>query len=352
MKELRAESSRLHWMDAARGAAVTLVILFHSATILRRFNITGHEWVFGVNAFFAPFRMPLLIFLSGMLLSSSRSKGTFAYLDGKWRRIGYPYLIWTVVAALIIGSPYHWLDPRFWLGSSYLWYLLFILFYYVLALCLKSFPPLLIVAAALAVSFACPDGSKYGERLFFLMAFFFLGDWAAQKGEKWTKFLGSRWTLAALPMTIIFAILSATHGPFGYKSELFPFIFVSIIGSIWVSIEATRIGIMSAFAFIGKNSLILYVIHYPVNYIVVGNLLKLGVSSPAIYLASGVTASILAGILFIWGSAHSRAISLLFVAPPTPRLLPSRRKAGPCAACDNVSANLTADMCPRCAQLG
>ncbi|WP_258933847.1 acyltransferase [Nesterenkonia pannonica] len=59
--------TRMRWMDMLRGLAVLLVVVLHAADIPMSNDSGSREWSH-INRYFEPFRMPLLMLLSGMLL--------------------------------------------------------------------------------------------------------------------------------------------------------------------------------------------------------------------------------------------------------------------------------------------
>src|SRR3546814_1466727 len=68
---------------------------------------------------FSPFRMPLLMFVSGFLLPAALRKSTETYLVRKVATLLYPYMLWTLIYGAIdpgksLTSPY------LWIGASYL----------------------------------------------------------------------------------------------------------------------------------------------------------------------------------------------------------------------------------------
>ncbi len=59
------------WMDQVRGLATVLVVAYHAKTVLGRFVPDVPDALGVALELFEPFRMPLLVFLSGTLLSRS-----------------------------------------------------------------------------------------------------------------------------------------------------------------------------------------------------------------------------------------------------------------------------------------
>ena len=96
--------SRMTWMDAMRGFAVLLVMFTHTYTMPQGLDATFSSVAFAnVVQVFQSWRMPMLVFLSGVLLPRSVSKPLGTYYRGKAERILWPFLVWMVVLALATG---------------------------------------------------------------------------------------------------------------------------------------------------------------------------------------------------------------------------------------------------------
>lgn len=96
--------ARLHWMDMLRGSAIVLVMIWHSSAIPVLYGASMPAPVRAVNMFFLPFRMPTLMFLSGLLLPASLRKPLPVYYAGKFAAIGWPYLIFVLLDRLLQGN--------------------------------------------------------------------------------------------------------------------------------------------------------------------------------------------------------------------------------------------------------
>lgn len=306
---------RMLWMDLLRGGAILLVIMLHSTTLLDRFDIERTDWARHVNDGFAPFKIPLLMFLSGLLLSASIAKSPEAYISGKIRNIAYPYVIWTIVYAAVIGIGHSWYNPKFWLAPTYLWYLLFLFFYYVSAVVLRDVRPLIVCAVALALSMLAPDGSKYGERLFYLTALFFLGHFVSS-WSAWNSILESRWPLLLSPVVLIFSALSAIYGPFRYGGEFFVFSVASIVLLCVLARNATHAAGAKPLIYIGQNGIIFYVVHYPVIYLTMLALTHFGVRSAGLLSTVSLAAALTAALLSAYLAERFSWARLFFVGPP------------------------------------
>ncbi|WP_265500030.1 hypothetical protein [Paracoccus beibuensis] len=130
-----------------------------------------------------------------MLLARSLAKPASQYLGGKLRGILWPFLVWSTSYVLVTGTEptnLHYLQ-KVYTGGSHLWFLGFIFVYYLVAKTLESVDPLLVAVTAFLLSILSADGAKYSERLFFLMALFFLGTSAARCPDVLARTLASRW---------------------------------------------------------------------------------------------------------------------------------------------------------------
>ncbi|SCW73985.1 Fucose 4-O-acetylase [Sphingobium faniae] len=315
-----SKRERQLWMDLLRGLAILLVIAFHSVTILERHSYAVPLWMRDFNQLFVLYRMPTLVFLSGLLLAGSFGKGIVLYLLGKGRRIFWPLLVWSLIYSLIVGPPVDGPGQlfKYLSGQSYLWFLTFIFLYYLAAIPLRRLSPLLVAAAALGIAILAPDGSKNGERLFYLMAFFFLGSWAGGHWALWMRVVRSR---AALLGWIVIAGASAAavvwqlrYGPVHVVPAL---CFIVAVSATACRMEGAR-G-CAPLIFMGQNSLIFYVSHFPAIYIVMGVCRALGVEAAEAATLIAFPLALLAGLLLALAARVSRIVDLLFVAPAPPQ---------------------------------
>ena len=174
--------SRMAWMDIVRGAAVLAVVAFHSVTMVERYGIEANVIWRYLNETLKLFRMPILVFLSGMLLTRSLAKPTPQYIYGKISGIFWPFLVWSTIYGVVLQLDFTNIQALqiLYTGGSHLWFLVFLLSYYIVAKPLEGVHPLVIAAVAFALSIASPDGDKYSERILFLMSLFFLASFASR----------------------------------------------------------------------------------------------------------------------------------------------------------------------------
>ncbi|MDV8069605.1 acyltransferase family protein [Rhodococcus sp. IEGM 1366] len=90
--------NRLGWIDAAKGLCMALVVLWHvSLWYQNEINTTGQLSIwYSLGEFFAPVRMPLFFFISGLLVTSALQR-TLGQTRTKTLGIYYLYVLWTTL---------------------------------------------------------------------------------------------------------------------------------------------------------------------------------------------------------------------------------------------------------------
>lgn len=272
-------------MDVVRGVAVLLVVVLHSAYVpVARGDLTLPGWTGAFNDALSPFRIPVLVVLSGLLLGPSLDKGWQRFFSGKLRRIGWPYLLWTAVSVALAGYLSAGLVLSHLRGGTYLWYLLFLLVYYLAAWLLRPVPTSAVVAAALLLAVLAPDGSKYGERLVLLFALFMLGHLVASTPRVWRWVTCSPWA-PALGVVLLVAHLTVGPRGDGYGPGTLP----GTLGGLLVAIPLARWAAGSVLSrplrFVGRESLVYYVVHLPVMVVGTLALVRAGVDDGLVVAA-------------------------------------------------------------------
>lgn len=307
---------RQTWMDLSRGAAVLAVIIYHGVTLPARYGYVAPGVFANLNEALSLFRMPLLVFLSGMLLARSLSKPTDEYLTGKVHALLWPYLVWTAILYAIVeaGSPDWASVGKYLIGGTYLWYIGFLFVYFLIALPLKRVHPLVIALVAFAVSLAAPDGSKYIERFFYLMAFFFLGHCVSRYKSLWLTVLSSKWVWMTAPVVAAFGLYSAAfdvrYGPLYAAAPLAGALFFSALAT-----RAARSRMAKPLIWVGENSIAFYVIHVPIMFCVAIASQRLGAPSYLIVGASSVFLGLLGGAALAYARHRWPLAQALLVAP-------------------------------------
>jgi fucose 4-O-acetylase-like acetyltransferase len=98
---VRAATSRVEWVDRAKGIGISLVVFGHVWRGLiqaGRMPSTSHTFL---DSLVYAFHVPLFFFLSGMFLQRSSRKPAATFFVDKVLTIAYPYALWCVVQGAV-----------------------------------------------------------------------------------------------------------------------------------------------------------------------------------------------------------------------------------------------------------
>lgn len=309
---------RMQWMDALRGIAIMLVIVWHAVSLTEREGIGVPDWVVQANNFFVPYRMPALMFLSGLLLASSLRKPAFQYYEGKIRLLIWPYIVWAFIFIMVAGTDYPIYHPKAWFPLGHLWFLAFIAGYYFIAPLVRRVPAW-IVSVVLLVASAPIDGA-YGvpKNFLYFGAFFFLGHALATSRGGFDRILASRWMPAAL-------LLAGAFGTYAmlvdveHQWQYAPLNVAGIVASAWLVKRVENHSLVRPLRCVGRQSIIYYVSHFPVITIFLDIARAAGVDAAAVLIPASISVALFTGyVLTHIGS--TRAGRWLFQMPHVPFL--------------------------------
>nr|WP_225224955.1 acyltransferase [Cellulomonas sp. JH27-2] len=92
------QRTRLDWVDAGRGLAICLVVLFHSANWLGAAGIDTRGWI-SFNLVVSSLRMPLFFALSGLFAGKWLLVSWRTLWSGKVRMFAWVFLVWSTIGA-------------------------------------------------------------------------------------------------------------------------------------------------------------------------------------------------------------------------------------------------------------
>src|SRR3546814_3080685 len=105
------------------------------------------------------------------------------------------------------------------------------------------------------------------ERYFFLMSVFFLGYWMAINRAAFERLTSARVLLIAGPLALALAIFAVRSGDIRYEVEYYPAVFAAILVVIGGARQLDRSRLANMLIFVGRNSVVFFVVHYPLIYV-------------------------------------------------------------------------------------
>jgi surface polysaccharide O-acyltransferase-like enzyme len=301
------------WIDQARGMALVFLVILHAGSYGN-----GHfvlpEWFTALQLAMAPFRMPLMMMVAGLLLERSLRKETIPFIQSKLGQILWPFLVWTVISQVLAGEAERLLEPKVWRGAGYLWFLPFLFVYFMVALLVRRIPHLVLALTALVISVLARDGSKHGEQLFVLMAYFFVGAHIGRDLQRFTTWMSWRRILLLSPFVVGASAASVFTGAVRFNPLWFPVVVPALLCVFALLHEIQHDRLLRVFEFVGRRSVVYYVANSPVYVALAPWLAARGFSAHAIIAITLLIAFLVTTALAL-AKDRSSVVSMLFEFP-------------------------------------
>ena len=275
-------TSRLPFVDQLKGLAIFLVIMGHI------YNFSLRPSVSYVSAFIGMIHMPVFMFVAGCMFKRKENaftiKGYGGVIAHKLSRVLIPFLSITMIACIVRGWNYFDLLNN---GMKYgYWFLLTLFMYYVVyypfLYLFRRFPKYVELVILAFFSMSLISGCKYisllgGVKMFFSLeqfaqySFPFLaGMWLREHTdilEMMERKNSVNTVLIVLFLTAFFLFVRIEYGSFFATLQSFGlrFLMIGISGEIcWILFKRMNLNNKwgNSLAWLGKNSLPVYVLHY------------------------------------------------------------------------------------------
>lgn len=307
------------WMDAIRGGAILLVIVYHADAIMGIHGLTPPGWIQVFNDALSPYRMPLLIYLSGLLLQRSLTKPWRTFALGKLRNIGWPYVVWSLITlAATTGVTVRALLGIVVIPPTFLWFLWFILAFYAIGwVCHQlQLDPLAVAVAAVLASAFLPDFAR-ASRFAFLLAFFMLGHAVATRGTRFRppRLVRRALILACLASMVFVSAQELAGREVRYEATfvLGPLALVLLVQLCSPWYRPSRW--LRPVEYVGRSSIVFYVAHYSIQWVIVEAAAGQGRAAHGAIYALAVGVPLAAGFALCRLRDTSQLFGLLFAFP-------------------------------------
>ncbi|WP_456269466.1 acyltransferase [Kushneria sp. AK178] len=312
-------------MDALRGLAITMVVYLHSADSMSlKFDELAPIFT-DINGYFSPFRMPALMLLSGLLVAGSMRKGAGRYFQGKLSGILYPYVIWSVISygLFLFRAHFNGKPPvDFWHSllfdpMAYLWFIYYIFLYYVIAFFLLRLHWTVSILGSLALYLVLKDTGF--DRFMFHLPFFIVGGVLGYHLDAFRHFIERTSWLAVVALAgLVGWYVLAYQGVVATGGDYQP---ISMGLALAMTLVLLRVvtfkwaaPVLRPFEWFGRNSLVLFLVHFPVTWVAPVVLTRVVQGDPdpvfPLYFLAVLAVSSLAAVM----NNRSKLVSLLFTA--------------------------------------
>jgi uncharacterized membrane protein YcfT len=330
-----ATKPRVDWVDGAKGIAILLVALYHSALLLME-NDMAPSWWADLGRVFATFRMPLFFLAAGLFAGSVIARPWRELWNTRLRLLVWMFALWTFIrfgyfAAVPLESRLGETSLRNLvlapiLPVSGLWFVHALFFIFIVAKLMRNRVPVPIqIGAAAVLSITFMSGVSFDSLSYNGMARYFVFFLIGCYGKQWILAANERprWLLM-VGATALFGLLAV--GVYGSGSQLIPGVafglsLVAVSAGILMSRCLAATPVARGLAFIGKNTLPIYV----TNVIAICAVISLLKLLPALdaSVAAGlpvVVAALSVAIgLLLWVGLRNR-ITWLYEAPRFTRI--------------------------------
>ena len=309
-------------MDLLRGFSIILVVFNHAVLFTSYQNALPHAlWV--ANTVLAPVRMPLMVFLSGMLVAHSIRKGPRGYLQGKMRGVLHPYVVWSVIVIAIDvvmdltgGSGIDW--GHVWESIKnppiHLWFLLYLFAYYVIALLFhRVWAPAIALLGFLGAALV----AEGYERFFVLAGFFMLGSWVSQNPHVLKRLTTNKAVVAlgAVSTAILVPIAIAGY-ELRYEVLATPLVMAVMLFLIWAAERMEHLPQLRMVRRVGVDSLFFYIAHWYATKIGVGLAMEITPDNGWLMVAAGTAAGLASGYITLFVCRRVQLARWLFTWNP------------------------------------
>ncbi|MBA5778808.1 acyltransferase family protein [Stappia sp. F7233] len=336
---MTAKSTRVDWVDTAKGFCIIFVVMMHSTLGVGE-AAGGEGWMHYLVAFAKPFRMPDFFLISGLFLANVIDRDWRLYLDRKVVHFAYFYALWVTIQFAVkaplfaeemgwggVAAEYAW---SFVQPFGTLWFIYLLPVMFIVAKAARSlqipWPLMLAVAAGLQIA-PIETGWLVVDEFCARFVFFYSGYVFAPNAFALAAWARTNLAAAGFGL-VVWAVANGTLVFQGDADLPFVSLFLGAIGAFAVIVLAsmlTEIGLSAPLRYCGENSIVVYLAFFfpmAVSRIV---LLKLGIITDIGTISVLVTAAGVIGPLLLWWAIRKVGLGYFLFRRPHWAFIDGRR---------------------------
>ncbi|WP_180172898.1 acyltransferase [Acinetobacter sp. YH01025] len=278
-KQKLITNDRIFWIDSLRGWAILAVILGHLVNQLPWNSLAFAPFLSQeISDLLNPVRLGLILFVAGLFVNSGLKKGKDIYFKGKLHSILWPFIIWSSIYGFlklyfsnIVNNkiePLNLLLSTITGGQSTIWFLYTLFIFFLIIPFIRKLPIYIVIPICWYLSLispAIPEDSIFAgihnnriATAFYLFPFFYLADWLVLHKKDILKESKNKIVLVISLISFLIISILATIPPSIVKTL---FTLCLPLFSIPLFIFLSSISPIKPIIFIGKNSIVFYVLH-------------------------------------------------------------------------------------------
>ena len=323
----RNPSTRVDWVDYAKGICIVMVVMMHS--------VLGVELAAGESgfmhplvAFAKPFRMPDFFLISGLFLSLVIDRDWRTYLDRKVVHFAYFYVLWVTIQfgfkAPAFAAETSWAHAGFLYVESFiepfgtLWFIYLLPVFFVVTKATRRVPPLLIWSIAALLEMAhFITGWTVIDEFCARFVYFYTGYLFADHVFVLSDRARARPVLALLAL-VLWAILDGSLVKLGFSEWPLVSLVLGLVGAsaiVTIGTLFAKMQWLNFLRFCGEHSIVIYLAFFLPMAAARTLLLRTGIVPDVGAMSLVVTLVALFGALAIWRIALKMGANFLFERP-------------------------------------
>ena len=263
-------SSRIDWVDYAKGISIVLVVMMHS-TLSSEEALGAAGWLHGVVEFARPFRIPAFFLVGGLFVARTIDQDWRTFLDRKILYFVYFYVLWLTIQFAFRGPVYVAHDGALEALRLYLlafidpfgtlWFIYLLPVFYLVTRLTRGLPPVLVLIVAAALETAPIETGwtlidEFAGRFVYFYAGYVFGGWIVAHAE-WFR------ARPAVTLAALSAWALATAWCVSAQIATLPGIslalgFAGAAAVVAVSVTLARFDLIGGIRHCGQHSLAIY----------------------------------------------------------------------------------------------
>ncbi len=332
-------TSRVGWVDTAKGICILMVVMMHSVLgVEAATGATG--FMHAVVMFAKPFRMPDFFLISGLFLPLVIDRDWRTYLDRKVVHFAYFYGLWVTIQ-FGFKAP-HFAAQSSWshVGVEYLesfiepfgtlWFIYLLPIFFVVIKLTRGISPILVwlVAAALESAHVATSWTVIDEfcaRFVYIYSGYLFADYAFALSDR-----ARAQPILALGGLALWALMNGSLVTLGYSELPIVSLVLGLAGAgaiITMGTLLARMHWLNFLGFCGEHSIVIYLAFFLPMASARTLLLKTGIISDIGTISLLVTIVGLVGSLLIWRAALAVHANFLFERPDAFWIAPRKARS-------------------------